>query len=156
MSLSWRKIINVEKKVLLRTHWDSSSRTVAIVSMRLRFTVGTRCLDTSQCDWSCVWIQMCASLFYSYVTSNKVKDRWSEPCGEGTQGAEEKENMFLPPASLLALITFHREVHIFAWTSSVGLVMCTAVQHLFLLLRIYACGMGSCPKMPKINHVHED
>lgn len=138
--------------MLLTTHQGFSS-TVAVVSMRLsRFAVGVRCSGTLQRDWSCVWIQPCST---AMSLQTKSKTDGSDPCGEGTQGAEEKESLFLPPGSLLALTTFHREVHLFGCSGSAGPVTCTAALHLFLLLFTYS-GTRSCPKVPEINHVHVD
>lgn len=152
MNLSWIKISNVKQKCyLLLTRallvsssiheaWQIHGRSKMFGHFTVWLELG---VDPSVCI-----------LVYRYVTLNKVKDWWSEPCQGGTWGAEE-ETLFLPPGSLLALTTFQNEVHLFACTGSAGPVTCIAVLHLFLLL-LTNSGMGSCPKVPKISCVDVD
>lgn len=57
MDLSWRKIPNVKKNCFLPLSRALPVVLVAVVSIGLgRFMVGVRCLDTSQCDWSCKFV----------------------------------------------------------------------------------------------------
>ena len=104
-----------------------------------------------------VCIQVCASLlslFHSYITLNKVKDSWSEPCVKGTTGSWGEGGK--PCSSLLipssALTTFQRRVHLFALLYRTS-VMHSQVLHLFLLL-LTCSGMGSWPHVPRINYVY--
>lgn len=57
MHLSWKKIPNVKKNCFLLLSSALPVLLVAVVSIRLgRFMVGVRYLDTSQCGWSCKFV----------------------------------------------------------------------------------------------------
>lgn len=86
------------------------------------------------------------SLFYSYVTLNKVKDRWSQLCVKGTTGSWGEGwkhcSFLLVPSS--ALTTFQRRVHLFSLCA--GPVICVPRCCIYPCFFSNAVGWGVGPR----------